>query len=333
MRHLLRRILFYLAAIWASVTMNFFIPRLAPGSPAQTILGKLQKSGTTISPEAMKTFAASLGLDTTDPLWVQYFKYLNDLLHGNFGISFFHYPAPVTEVLGQGIMWTVGLGAVVVVLGFVFGSLIGLVMAWKRGSLLDSLLSPALTFLYAIPPFWLALLAVYYFGFTLGWFPYAYGYDIYGTDISFSWDFISSVINHGFLPALTLVLSSLAGWMLVMRNTMVGVLSDDYVLMASAKGLKQTRILFVYAARNAILPNIANFALSLGFIVSGQVLTEVVFSYPGIGDTLFQAVTSRDYPVIQAAFLMIALGVLGANFLADLLYVVLDPRVRVDRSA
>jgi len=332
MRHLLRRILFYLAAIWASATMNFFIPRLAPGDPVQAILGKLQKSGVAISPDTVRSLETSLGLHATDPLWLQYVKYLNDLLHGDFGRSFSNYPAPVTEVIGQGIMWTVGLGAVAVIIGFIVGCLIGLLTAWKRGTVIDSVLSPAITFLYAIPPFWLALLVVYYFGFTLGWFPFADGYNTY-LDVGFSWDFISSVLYHGFLPALTLVLSSLAGWMLVMRNSMVGVLSDDYVLMGRAKGLKQSRVLFMYAARNAILPNIANFALALGFVVSGQVLTEIVFDYPGIGFALYQGVLNRDYPLIQAAFLIIALGVLGANFLADLLYTVLDPRVRVERSA
>lgn len=332
MRHLLRRILFYLAAIWASATMNFFIPRLAPGDPVQAILGKLQKSGVAISPDTVRSLETSLGLHATDPLWLQYVKYLNDLLHGDFGRSFTNYPAPVTEVIGQGIMWTLGLGMVAVIIGFIVGCLIGLLTAWKRGTVIDSVLSPAITFLYAIPPFWLALLVVYYFGFTLGWFPFADGYNTY-LDVGLSWDFISSVIYHGFLPALTLVLSSLAGWMLVMRNSMVGVLSDDYVLMGRAKGLKQSRILFMYAARNAILPNIANFALALGFVVSGQVLTEIVFDYPGIGFALYQGVLNRDYPLIQAAFLIIALGVLGANFLADLLYTVLDPRVRVERSA
>src|SRR6185312_2279359 len=166
----------------------------------------------------------------TDPLWLQYVKYLNDLLHGDFGRSFTNYPAPVTEVIGQGIMWTIGLGTVAVVIGFIVGCLIGLLTAWKRGTIIDSVLSPAITFLYAIPPFWLALLVVYYFGFTLGWFPFADGYNTY-LDVGLTWDFISSVLYHGFLPALTLVLSSLAGWMLVMRNSMVGVLSDDYVLM------------------------------------------------------------------------------------------------------
>ena len=332
MRHLLRRILFYLAAVWASVTMNFFIPRLAPGDPVQLMLGNMEKSGVKPSADTLLSLEASLGVHSSDPIWIQYVKYLNDILHGNFGRSFTNYPMPVTDVLNQGILWTIGLGTLAVVIGFVLGCLIGIVTAWKRGTAVDSVLSPALTFLYAIPPFWLALIVVYIFGFTLRWFPFADGYDT-TLDIGLSWDFISSVLYHGFLPALTLVVSSLAGWMLVMRNSMVGVLSDDYVLMARAKGLTQSRVLMTYAARNAILPNIANFALALGFVVSGQVLTEIVFSYPGIGDTLFQAVTQRDYPLIQAAFLLIALGVLGANFLADLLYAVLDPRVRIGRSS
>src|SRR5258707_5345303 len=332
MRHLLRRVLFYLAAVWASVTMNFFIPRLAPGDPVQLMLGNMEKSGVKPSPDTLQSLESSLGLHTTDPIWTQYFKYLYDILHGNFGRSFTNYPMPVIDVLNQGILWTIGLGTLAVIIGFFLGCGIGIITAWKRGTAIDSVLSPALTFLYAIPPFWLALIVVYIFGFTLGWFPFADGYDT-TLNIGLSWDFISSVIYHGFLPALTLVISSLAGWMLVMRNSMVGVLSDDYMMMARAKGLKQGRVLMVYAARNAILPNIANFALALGFVVSGQVLTEIVFSYPGIGDTRFQAVTQRDYPLIQAAFLLIALAVLGANFLADMLYAVLDPRVRTERSA
>jgi peptide/nickel transport system permease protein len=330
MRHLLRRILFYLAAVWASVTLNFFIPRLAPGNPVQAVLGKLQRQGVPISPDTIKSLETSLGLTTSDPLWLQYFHYLSDLLHGNFGRSLSNYPTPVTDIIGQGIVWTIGLGAIAVVIGFILGSLIGILTAWKRGSALDNLLSPAITFFYAIPPFWLALLVVYFFGFTMGWFPFTDSYDT-SLDAGLSWPYISSVIYHGFLPATTLVISSLAGWMLVMRNTMVGVLQDDYVMMAHAKGLSQLRVLFLYAARNAILPNIANFALALGFVVSGQVLIEIVFSYQGIGYALYQGVMNFDYPLIQACFLIIALAVLGANFLADLAYAVLDPRVRVER--
>ena len=157
MRHLLRRILFYIAAVWASATMNFFIPRMAPGDPVQSVLGKLQRSGVAISPETVKALATSLGLHSTDPIWVQYVKYLNDILHGDFGRSFTNYPTPVMEVIGQGIGWTIGLGVISVIIGFVLGCLIGLVTAWRRGTALDSILSPAITFFYAVPPFWLAL--------------------------------------------------------------------------------------------------------------------------------------------------------------------------------
>jgi peptide/nickel transport system permease protein len=189
MRHLLRRILFYLAAVWASVTLNFFIPRLAPGNPVQAVLGKLQRQGVPISPDTIKSLETSLGLTTSDPLWLQYFHYLSDLLHGNFGRSLSNYPTPVTDIIGQGIVWTIGLGAIAVVIGFILGSLIGILTAWKRGSALDNLLSPAITFFYAIPPFWLALLVVYFFGFTMGWFPFTDSYDT-SLDAGLSWPYI-----------------------------------------------------------------------------------------------------------------------------------------------
>jgi peptide/nickel transport system permease protein len=190
-----------------------------------------------------------------------------------------------------------------------------------------------MTFVSAIPYFWMALLILYIFGFTLGWFPLSGGYDELNVDPGFTLDFIVSVIQHAILPALTIIIASLAGWMLTMRNSMITTLSEDYVLMARAKGLSSWYIMFAYAARNAILPNITNFALSIGFIVGGQLLTEMVFSYPGIGLALLNAVDGQDYALVQAIFLLVTLAVLGANFLADLLYSFLDPRVRLERGA
>lgn len=326
MRHIIRRILFYILAAWISVTLNFFIPRLAPGNPAELLMSNLERRGP-MSPSVRSALESAFGLNTTDPLWVQYFKYLNNLLHGNLGVSYTMYPTPVNSIIAQNIVWTLFLGGVAVVISFILGCLIGIVMAWLRGSLVDSFLSPAMNFLSAIPYFWLALILLYVFGFVLNWFPFSDGYDT-TLDIGWTPDFIFSAAYHAVLPALTIVLSSIAGWMLVMRNSMITTLSEDYVLMAQAKGLSRRRVMFAYAARNAILPNIAGFALSIGFIVGGQLLTEIVFSYPGIGFTLLQAVQSKDYSLIQGIFLMIALAVLGANFLADLLYAALDPRVR-----
>ena len=331
MRHLFRRIFFYMVAIWISVTLNFFIPRLAPGNPAQAMLTRLERRGP-ISPAAEKALEAAFGVNTSDSIWVQYFKYLSNMLHGDFGISYVQYPIPVTSIIAQNIIWTIILGAVAVMISFILGCLFGIVMAWKRGSMLDTMLSPAMTFLSAIPYFWLALIILYFFGFALNWFPFADGYDT-TLDIGWNSDFIFSAIYHAILPALTIVLSSIAGWMLVMRNSMITTLSEDYVLMANAKGLAGWRVMFLYAARNAILPNVTGFALAIGSIVGGQLLTEIVFSYPGIGFSLLQAVQGQDYPLLQGIFLIIALAVLGANFIADLVYVALDPRVRQERSA
>jgi peptide/nickel transport system permease protein len=329
-RHILRRILFYACAVWVAITLDFFIPRLAPGDPVAALVGKMSIKGY-VTPAMQQTLAAEFGLNTRDSLVVQYFKYLNNILHGNMGNSIQYFPTPVSQIIGQDIGWSIMLGAVAVLISFALGCLFGIITAWKRGSVLDTVLSPAMNFLSAIPYFWLALLSLFIFAYLLNWFPLTGGaYDELNFSPGWSLDYIGSVIQYAFLPALTLVISSLAGWMLTMRNSMITTLSEDYVLMARAKGLSEGRVMFRYAARNAILPNITGFAIAIGTIVGGQLLTEMVFSYPGIGYALFQAVGEQDYAMVQGVFLIITLAVLGANFLADLLYAFLDPRVRVE---
>ena len=333
MRHILHRILFYVGAAWIAITLDFFIPRLAPGDPVAALVGKMSTKGY-ITPAMQQTLGAEFGLNTHDTLVVQYFKYLGNLLHGNLGNSIQYFPTPVSKIIGQDIGWSIMLGAGAVIISFLLGCLFGIIVAWKRGSLLDTILSPAMNFLSANPYFWLALLSLFVFAYLLNWFPLTGGsYDSLNVDPGWSLDYIGSVVQYAFLPALTLVISSLAGWMLTMRNSMITTLSEDYVLMAKAKGLSNGRVMFRYAARNAILPNITGFAIAIGAIVGGQLLTEMVFSYPGIGYALFQAVGEQDYAMIQGVFLIITLAVLGANFLADLFYTFLDPRVRVERSA
>ncbi len=330
MRHILRRILFYACAVWVAITLDFFIPRLAPGDPVAALVGKMSIKGY-VTPAMQQTLAAEFGLNTRDSLVVQYFKYLNNILHGNMGNSIQYFPTPVSQIIEQDIGWSIMLGAVAVLISFALGCLFGIITAWKRGSVLDTVLSPAMNFLSAIPYFWLALLSLFIFAYLLNWFPLTGGaYDELNFSPGWSLDYIGSVIQYAFLPALTLVISSLAGWMLTMRNSMITTLSEDYVLMARAKGLSEGRVMFRYAARNAILPNITGFAIAIGTIVGGQLLTEMVFSYPGIGYALFQAVGEQDYAMVQGVFLIITLAVLGANFLADLLYAFLDPRVRVE---
>lgn len=328
MRHLLRRIVFYLVALWAAVTLNFLIPRLAPGDPASALIGRFQGR---IDPRALQALEIAFGISHAS-LWTQYLQYLNNLLHGNLGLSITYFPTPVSTVIAEDLPWTLGLVGTAAIISFIIGTLLGVIIAWKRGSVLDSILPPIMTFISAIPYFWFALIILYVLGFILNWFPLNGGYDTSIEPNFFSPDYIVSVLQHALLPAFTIVVGSIAGWMLGMRNMMITTLTEDYVLMAKAKGLPERRVMLAYAARNAILPNITGFALSLGFVVGGALLTEIVFSYPGIGFALLQAVQNSDFALLQAIFLIIAIAVIAANFLADLVYVALDPRVRQERG-
>ncbi|NUS57111.1 MAG: ABC transporter permease [Streptomycetaceae bacterium] len=322
MRFLIRRIAFYVVTAWAAITMNFLIPRLMPGSPENTMLSRFQGQ---ISKEQIAAIKARIGVGNAS-LLSQYGTYWKDLLHGDLGTSVAYFPGRVSEVIGQGLWWTVVLVGVATAIGFVLGTLLGVAAAWKRGSFLDHLL-PVTTFFAAVPYFWIALVALSVFGAELGWFPLSGGYRP-ELEVGWSGEFIASAFSHSVLPAATIVVGSIAGWLLGMRNMMLTTLSEDYVLVAEAKGLRTRRVMLGYAARNALLPNISGFAMSLGFIVSGSIVTETVFSYPGIGFMLYNAVLNNDYPLMQGLFLIITLMVLLANFVVDLCYVLLDPRIR-----
>jgi peptide/nickel transport system permease protein len=323
MRFIVRRLGFYLLTAWAALTINFLLPRLMPGSPVQAALDKLQG---TVSPGVVRALAAQFGINTKASLLSQYGHYWSQMARGNLGISTSQYPTRVTTIIGHALPWTIALVGIASVLSFVVGTLLGILIAWRRGSRLDALL-PLTTFLSAVPYFWLGLIFVSLFGVTLHWLPISGGY---GQSLSpgFNWSFLQSAISHGIMPAVTIVLASLAGWMVGMRNMMVTTLGEDYVMVAQAKGLSPRRVAITYAARNAILPNLAGFAIALGFVVAGALLTEIVFSYPGIGLSLLQAVQDNDYPLMQGVFLVITVVVLLANFVVDLLYVLLDPRTR-----
>ncbi len=331
MRRLLRRLGIYLLAIWAAVTVNFFLPRLAPGNPADAVFFRLSQHGS-VSLATKKALEAQFGLDTTDPLWVQYLHYLNNLLHGNLGVSITYFPASVSDVIGQNIRWTLALLTVSVVISFALGTLIGVFMAWKRGSALDTTLSSVMTFLYSILYPWLALVAVYFIGFKLGWFPFSDGYDSTYTTPGFNGPFLLSAAQHAVLPALTLIVSTVAGWMLTMRNSMITTLSEDYILMARAKGLTSRRVMFAYAARNALLPSVTGFAIAVGSVVGGQLLVEIVFSYPGIGFALYQGIQNQDYALADGILLLVIVVTVVMNLIVDLLYTVLDPRTRLERT-
>jgi peptide/nickel transport system permease protein len=324
MRFLLRRLGFYLLAAWASITINFFLPRLIPGDPASAIFASARGQ---MQPEQLAQIKAALGL-SDEPLIQQYITYLTHVLRFDFGISFSSFPTPVTAVIGNGLVWTMLLGLTALIISFIVGNIIGIAGSWRRGGLVDSVLPPLLIFIGAFPPFFLALMALYFLGLQLGWFPLRHAYDdnlFPGFDLTF----VGSVITHMILPATTIVLVSIGGWALGMRNTMIAVLSEDYVTMAEAKGLSQRQIMYNYAARNALLPSITSFGMALGFVISGQILIETIFGYPGLGYLLIKSVNNLDYPLMEGLFLMITFAVLGANFIVDVLYTRLDPRVRV----
>jgi peptide/nickel transport system permease protein len=328
MKYLLRRFALYAVAAWASLTLNFFLPRLLPGDPASAMFARLRGQ---LSPEAMTSLRAAFGL-TDQNLWAQYTGYLRHTLSGDLGVSVAYFPQPVSEVIRDGLGWTLLLAGCALILSFFVGSLLGVVAAWRRGGVFDGAASSALTVLGSFPYFWLAMLLLYVFAFKLGWFPLTHAYDD-ALEPGLRLGFVGSVVRHAFLPAATIVLASMGGWMLGMRNTMLGVLREDYVVFARAKGLPEWRVMFGYAARTALLPNLTGFGMAFGFVVSGSLLTEIVFSYPGQGYLLMQAVRNQDYPLLQGLLLMLTLVVLAANWLVDLLYVLLDPRIRGQEAA
>ncbi len=316
------RAVFYLFTLWAAITINFFLPRLMKGDAVDAYLARNRN----VSPEAAEALRALLGLDTDRSMWQQYLDYWGLLLRGDLGISLLHGMRPVTEVIGQSIIWTVLLVGFATLVAFAIGTIGGAIIGWRRGSRLDALI-PITTFLSTIPYFWLGLMAISIFSVLLGWFPIGKAYGV-GVKPELSAEFIGDVLHHGFLPAATIVIASLGGWMLGMRNMMLTVLDEDYVMVAQAKGMPNRRVLWRYAARNAVLPQIQSFALALGFIVGGTIVMEVVFSYPGVGKLLLDATNAKDYALMQGVFLVITVSVLVANLLADVAYAFLDPRTR-----
>jgi peptide/nickel transport system permease protein len=323
MSYLARRLGFYLLAAWASITLAFVIPRMMPGDPAAAIFARFKGK---LRPEAIDALRETMGF-TNAPMWEQYTGYLTHVAHGELGVSVSHFPEQVDEVIGGGLVWTLVLAGVSVVISFAIGTLLGILAAWRRGGWIDRTLPSFFIFVGAYPFFFLGMVALFLFGVSLDWFPVRHAYNDYLVPQA-SFEFLWSVVVHAVLPALTIVAATMGGWMLDMRNNMIGVLGEDYVTLAYAKGLPPRRIMFRYAARNALLPNVTSFGMALGFVLSGSLLTEIVFGYPGQGYLLIQAVHSRDYPLLQGLFLTITLAVLAANFIVDIVYVWLDPRAR-----
>ena len=326
MRWFLRRVVFYVFAGWVALTLNFLLPRLMPGDPAGGVLARLSPSQIQANPGIIQTYEALLG-GGNKSIWQDYTAYLHRLSHFNLGISTSNYPAPVSEVIGRTLPYSIVLVGIAFVLAFIIGTGIGMIAAWRRGGPVDSFVVPTLMGLGAFPAFFTALLGVYFFGLKLGWFPIQHAYDS-GIVPGYNWTFISSAVRHAELPVLVIMAAFTGGWVLNMRTVMINTISEDYVAMAQAKGLKDRRVMTRYAGRNAILPPLNGFAAQFASAVGGLVFVEYVFSYPGAGLTLQQAALGNDYPLTQGLLLVFAFAVIAANFIMDMFNFVLDPRVR-----
>jgi peptide/nickel transport system permease protein len=326
-RFVLRRLGFFVVTLWAAVTLNFLIPRLMPGNAAIAMMSRYKGH---VNPQSLHALEIAFGVNQHQSLLSAYFTYLGNIARGHFGISLTFFPDTVAHQVLQALPWTLCLVGITTVLAFLLGTLIGLISGWRRGGMLDGALPPLFVITSAFPYFWLALLAIWLFAIKLGWFPESGGYEVTST-IGWNWTFANDVVVHSILPALTILVTAIGGWILTMRNNMITVLAEDYVRMARAKGLKPWRIMWTYAGRNAILPNLVGFAMSLGFVVGGAILVEFVFNYPGVGWMFLQSVENQDYALMQALFLMITVTVLLAILAADVATALLDPRTR-DRA-
>jgi peptide/nickel transport system permease protein len=326
MRWFLRRLSFYVFALWVAATLNFLLPRLMPGDPLGGVLQRLSPAQIQANPGIVETYRTLLG-GGKEPFWSAYPHYLAHISTLDFGISTSNYPANVSEVVGRTLPYSIALVGIAFLLAFLLGTSVGMVAAWRRGRTVDNIVVPALMSLGAFPAFFTSLVAVYFLGLKLGWFPIQHAYDN-GVIPGANWAFLSSALRHAQLPALVIVFVYAGGWVLNMRTVMVNTIEEDYVAMAHAKGLRDRRVMTRYAGRNAILPPLNGFAAQFATAVGGLVFIEFVFSYPGAGLTLQQAALGADYPLTQALLLVFAVCVIAANFIMDIFNFVLDPRVK-----
>ncbi|MGW3659848.1 ABC transporter permease [Streptomyces sp. NPDC005151] len=315
----------------AAVTLNFLIPRFMPGDPGAAALRQIQyQTGSAPTPEQVTAIQHFYG-NPQQGLLGQYLDYWNGLLHLDFGVSVANYPTPVSTMVFQAMPWTLLLIGTTTLAAWLLGTFLGAFMGFHPGSRFDSIFAPLTTFAHALPAFWIALFSLWLFAFKLEWLPIAGAYD---PEVPFQLNnvwFLLSVLKYGALPALTLVFLGFNGWLFSMRNVMITTVTEDYVLLARAKGLSKRRVLLAYAARNALLPNVTGLALAIGGVIGGAILVEVVFTYPGMGLLLQQSILRHDFPLMQTILLMLTFITIAANLVADLTYGLLDPRTRENR--
>jgi peptide/nickel transport system permease protein len=325
--YIARRFGVFVLIVWLAATLNFFLPRLSGQDPVrakllqQAALGGYVQAGIE---EMTREYERRFGLDK--PLWRQYLTYLRDVSRFDFNYSIANYPRTVGELICDAVFWTVGLLGTTTLLSFTIGTLLGALLAWPRAPPWMQWLMPPLWALHAIPFFLLGLILTYLLAFQLPLLPIFGGYSV-GAVSTFSWRFAWDVFQHALLPALSIILVSIGGWALGMRGMMVTTMGEDYVLFAEAKGLKASTIFLQYCVRNAVLPQVTALALALGQILSGAVLVEVIFGYPGIGTLLYQAIRESDHFVIQGIVFTVIVALGFTTFVLDVIYPWLDPRI------
>ncbi|WP_087022215.1 ABC transporter permease [Thaumasiovibrio subtropicus] len=320
----LRRLSFYLMALLFAATLNFIIPRAMPGDPVTMMFAN---ASVQVTPERIAAMKELLGF-VDGPIYIQYLTYIKSIFTWELGISVATYPQTVNDILAGSVGWSLFLAGTAVILSFCLGSIFGIFAAWKRGSKYDAFISPAMLAVQAVPALVTAILVMFTFAVGTRWFPTGYAYTPGMLPDWTSWEFYKTVAYHAVLPLFCATIIQIGGFLINMRNNMINLLNEDYITMAKGKGLSENRVVFNYAARNALLPSVTALSMALGMAIGGQLIIEIVFNYPGLGTVLLNAINARDYQVLQGQLFIMTIFMLFFNLLADLAYVFLDPRLR-----
>jgi len=325
--YLVRRTVVYALSLLGGVMINFVVPRLIPGNPLQAKLMELQRMGIRVAgQDFVDKYMRIFGLN--EPLHIQFINYLSSLAQGNLGVSITRFPMEVKELIAIYFPWTIALLCTAQLLCFLIGVPLGALVGWRTNSKASNVVFAFFLVLSQMQYYTVAMTLLYLLAFVLPIFPTGAAYT-YGADYN-AFQFILDVMWHAALPAMSIILVGVGGWTLAARGLMVGVKNEDYIALAKAKGLKDRQIFLSYALKNTLLPQITDLAITMGFVATGSILVEVIFGYPGMGFLLYRSITSLDYPLIQGISLMYVFGVTTAAFIVELLYPVMDPRVRYE---
>jgi peptide/nickel transport system permease protein len=323
---LLKRLGIILLTIIFSSTITFVIIRLMPGDPVTTMAMDMQRNQGMALDEAMRKAQAMLNFDPDTPIPIQYINFIKDVGHGEFGQSM-KYKLSVMQVIGNALVWTLGISSATLMIAFILGSLLGMYCAWRRKTFVDPMVTMYDAIVSAVPAFVIGFILIIVFSVRLQWFPPRGNYDAACTP-GWNWPYIRSILYHGALPVIAQVLTTIGFWAMSMKAMAMATLGEDYITSARARGLKTGRIVWTYVGRNALLPQITILAMQFGMMFGGSVLIENLFVYPGIGYFFSNSITGRDYPLMQGIFIVITVAVVCSNQLAEILYSVIDPRIR-----